>query len=87
MKCRMAHAGANAQLAVLNHKAIERCDAIDVDEMRGTREAERHDGNEALAARQHASVLARDLGKRFDRLIDGLRRVIAKRRGLHLSSG
>ena len=82
----MAHAGADAQLAALDGETRERLDPVDVDEMGGTREPERHDGNEALPAGEHAPVLGRHLGQGLDRLLDGLRRVVAKRRRLHLSS-
>jgi len=63
--------------------AVERGDAVDVDEMRGLGQPERHGGHEALAAGEHAAVLRRDLGQQRDRFVDGFRRVVAKRRGLH----
>ena len=83
---RMAHAGANRRACRPRPRAGERFDAVDVDEMRGTRQPERHDRHEALAARQHAAILGRDLRERRDRLIDGLGRVIAKGAGFIGSS-
>ncbi len=78
-------AGTDAQLAVLDGKPPERLDPVDIHEMRGTREPKGHDRDEALSPRQHAAIFRRDLGQRLDRLGNGLRRVVAKRRGFHSS--
>ena len=80
---RMAHAGADDELAVGNREPIERGDAVDVDEMRRLGEPKRHGRHQALPAGQHAAVLAGDLRENGDRLVDGFRRVVAKRRRLH----
>ncbi len=79
----MAHAGADDELAVRDREPVERRDAVDVDQMRRLGEPERHGRHQALAAGQHAAVLRRDLGEQRDGLIDGFRRVVAKRRRLH----
>jgi hypothetical protein len=47
------------ELAVGNREAVERRDAIDVDEMRRLGEPERHGRHQALAAGEHAAVLRR----------------------------
>ena len=60
--------------------------AADSDEVGRAREPERHDRHQALAAGEHAPVLARHLGEGLERLVDRLGRVIAERRGLHRSS-
>ena len=75
---RVAHAGADRELAVRRPRAVELRDAVDVDEMRRPRQPERHDRHEALPAGQHAAVVGRDLRQRRDRLVDRLRRVIPK---------
>src|SRR5262249_53277389 len=67
-------------------QAPQRLDPIDVDQMRRARQAKRHDRHQALAAGEHAPVLARYLGKGLDRLFDRLGRVISERRGLHRCS-
>ena len=73
-------------LPFVDREAVERLDAIDVDEMGGLGEPERHGRHQALAAGQHAAVLRGDFGEQRHRLIDGFRRVIAKRRRLHRMS-
>ena len=83
MERRMPHAGADAKLAVLDRQALERGDAVDVDEMRRPRQAECHDRHQALAAGQDAAVLRRHLGQQRDGFVDRLRCVIAERGGLH----
>ena len=60
----VAHAGADEELAVGDREAIERGDAVDVDEMRGLGEPERHGRHQALPAGQHAAVLCRRLAAR-----------------------
>ena len=80
----MPHAGADRELAVLDGDPVERRDAVDVDQMGRARQPERHGGDQALPARQHAAVLAaRPRASSGDRLVDGLGRVILKRRGFH----
>ncbi len=79
----MSHAGADDELAVGNGDAVERLDAVDVDEMRRPGEPKRHDWNETLAAGQHAAVVGGKFGKQRDGLVDRFRRVIAECRGLH----
>ncbi len=83
MERRVTHAGADDELAVRHRDAVERRDAVDVDEMRRLGEAKRHGRHQALTAGQHASVLAGDFGEESDRLIDGFRRMIAECRRLH----
>ena len=50
--------------------ALERRDAVDIDEMRGLGEPESHGRHQALAARKHAAVLRGNFGKQGDRLVD-----------------
>jgi hypothetical protein len=82
----VTNTGPNAQLAALDHKPFERRHPVDVDEVRGPREPERHDGNEALSAGQNAPILPRYLRQGFNRLLDGFGCVIAKGGWLHCSS-
>ena len=82
----VTHAGADAKPLALDREPPQRRHAVDVDEMGGTREAKRHDRHQALAAGEHAPILGGNLAKGFDRFRDRLRRVVAKRRGLHRSS-
>src|SRR5262249_11422838 len=83
VKRRVAHAGADDELAAGDGNAIERLDAIDVDKMGRLGEPECHGRHQALAAGQDAPVLARDFGEQLHRIIDRLRRVIAKCSRLH----
>jgi hypothetical protein len=73
---------ANTQLApVLAHK-IERIDAIDVDEARGTGEPKIHRRHEALSASKDLSFLAMR-GEEIERIVNGAGRKISKRDGFH----
>ena len=63
VKRRMAHAGADDELAVGDGEAIERGDAVDVDEMAGLGEPERHGRHQRLAAGEHAAVVRGDFGQ------------------------
>ena len=83
MKRRMAHAGTDRKLAVGHRDTIERRDAVDVDEVGGLGEPERHGRNQALAAGKNAAVFRRDLGEQRDCLVNRLRCVIPERRRLH----
>ena len=81
MERRVTHAGADDELAVRDRDAIERRDAVDIDEMRRPGEPERHGRHQALAAGEHAPVLGRDLGEQRYGLVDGFRGVVAKHAG------
>ncbi len=83
VECGMPHAGADAELAVGNRKALERRDIINVDKMARLGEPERHGRHQALAAGQYPAILRRHLGQQRDGLVDGFRRVVAERRRLH----
>ena len=61
----VAHAGADRQNFSVAGDGVEPGDLVDVDEMRGLGEAERHDRHQALPARQHAAVLRRHFGEDF----------------------
>jgi hypothetical protein len=74
----VAHAGADDELATGDSNAIERLDAIDVDEVRGPGEPERHGRNETLAAGQDPAVLLSKFGEQRHRFVDRFRRVIAE---------
>ena len=80
---RMAHAGADAELAAVDRDLVQLLDAVDVDEVRRLRQPERHDRHEALPARQHPAVVGRDLRQHRDRFVERLRRVVAKGGGFH----
>jgi hypothetical protein len=82
----MAHAGADAKPVAFDHKPPQRLDPIDVNEVRGPRQPERHDGNEALPAGQDTAVMRRDFRQQCHRLIDGPWRVVLEGRRLHLRS-
>src|SRR5581483_3278146 len=71
------------ELAAFDGEPVERGDIIDVDQMGRFRKPERHGRNEALPAGQHAAVVAGDFREQRDRLVDRLRRMVAKRSGLH----
>ena len=58
-------------------------DLVDIDEMSGPRQPERHDRHETLPARQDASVFGAELGEHADGLVDRFRDVTNERRGLH----
>ena len=57
--------------------------AVDIDQMGGFGEPERHGRHQALTAGEHAAILRGDLGEQRYGFIDRLRRMIAKRRRLH----
>jgi hypothetical protein len=79
----VAYAGADRELAVRDRQPAERRDAVDVDEVGGPRQPERHGRHQALPARQDASVVRRNLRQNGDRLVDRRRRVIAECCGFH----
>ena len=83
MKRGMAHARADRKRAALDREAVETGDAIDVDEMRRARHAERHRRDEALTAGEHAPVLRTEFSEVRQRVIDRLRRVVDERRRFH----
>jgi hypothetical protein len=62
MEGRVPDAGADAKPIALHRQPPQRLHAVDVDEMRRPRQSERHDRDQALAARQDTSVMGRDLG-------------------------
>ena len=80
---RMAHPRPDAELAALDRQPVESRDAVDVHQMLGPREAERHRRHQALPTRQHAAVLGRDPGQQREGFLDGFRSVIGELRGLH----
>src|ERR1700746_1396029 len=72
----------NAQYtALLTHK-IERVDAIDIDEVRGTSEPKIHRRHETLAAGEDLSFIA-VCSEKIDRIVDGVGRKIFKRDRFH----
>ncbi len=83
VESRMTHAGADGELAARNGDAVERFDPVDVDEVRRLGEPERHRRHETLAAGKDAAIVAGHLRQQGDRLVDGLRRVIAEGRRFH----
>ena len=72
-----------AQRVALDGEPPQRINPVDVDEMGWPRQPERHDRNEALAARQHASVARGDFGQKRHRLVDRSRRVVSEGSSLH----
>ena len=83
MKCRVANAGADGEDLSIARDFIEPGNLIDVDEVRGLRQAKRHDGDKALTACQDAAILRRDVGQNPQRLVERLRHVADEGRGLH----
>ena len=83
LECGMAHGGADAELAVLDHKAVEPGHAVDVDEMLRPRQPERHRRHETLPAGQHAAVVFGVLREQVERFRDGRGGVVLERGGLH----
>ena len=73
---------ANAQLARLLPHIIERIDAIDVNEARGTGEPKIHRRHEALSAGKDLSFLTMR-GEEIDRIFNGAGREVFKRDGFH----
>ena len=65
--------------AALAAQVREAVDAVDVDELRRPREAEVHDRHERLAAGEHLRVVV----EQRERRLDGPRRLVVERRGLH----
>jgi len=59
----MADAGADREFVPSRRHTAEFRDAVDVDEVRGPRQAKRHDRNQALPAGEHAAVVGRNLGQ------------------------
>jgi hypothetical protein len=74
---------ANAQFAPLLTHIIERIDAVDVDEARGTGEPKIHRRHETLSARKDLSFLA-VRSEEIERMVDGARRKISERDRFHL---
>ena len=87
MKCRMAHARADAQNFSVAGNLVEPRDLVDVDQMRRLRQPERHDRHQALPAGQHAAVLRRHLRQNRQRLVERARHMADKRRWLHAAIG
>ena len=83
MKRRVADHGADRQGFAIARLPGQFRDLVDIDEMSGARQPERHDGNETLSARQDASVFGAELGEHADGLVDRFRNVTNERRGLH----
>ena len=63
MECGVANAGADDEFAANNGNAVERLDAVDIDEVRGLGEPECHGRNEALAAGEDTAVLGGKFGE------------------------
>lgn len=80
---RMAHQRADPQHTVRDAKLIEPLNPVDVDEIAGPREAERHRRHQALAAREDAAVAGRHFGQDRHRFRHRPRPVIVEGRGLH----
>src|SRR5262249_40180095 len=71
------------KLAAGDRNAVERLDAVDVDEVCRLGEPERHGRNEALAPGEHAAVLGGKFGEQRDRFVDRFRRMITECGGPH----
>ena len=82
----MANAGANRECFSVARKLVEPGDAVDVHEVRRFREAKRHDGDEALPARQNTAIFRCHLGQRLQRLIERLRHMVNEGRGFHAAN-
>jgi hypothetical protein len=81
----MADACADAEPAVLDRDAVQLSHAVDVDQMLGARQPERHGRNQALPAGQHAAVVLRVGGEQLQRFRDGCGSVVLERGWLHLA--
>jgi 3-hydroxyacyl-CoA dehydrogenase len=81
----MAHACANRKYFPIARKLIEPGNPVDIHEVRRLREAKRHDGDEALAARQHTAIFRCHFGQDRKRLIKRLRRMVNEGRGFHVA--
>ena len=83
----MAHAGADGQRLSVTRNLVEAGDLVNIDEMGGLGEAERHARDETLSARQHTAVLRRDFGQNLQRLVERARHVADEWRWLHAADG
>ena len=82
----VANNGADGKsVAGLRHPR-ELGDPVDVDEMSRPRHAESHDRNEALSAREHATVFRTEFGEHSGGFRDRPRNVTNERHGLHSRS-
>src|SRR5262249_24753978 len=79
----VANARADDERAAGERNAVERLDGVDIDEVRGFGQPERHGRNEALAAGEDAAVVTGKFSEQRDRFVDRFRRVIAECSGLH----
>ena len=79
MERRMANNGADRQDIADAGLPGEFRNSVDVDEMCGTSDPERHDRNKALSARQHAAIFGTKLGKHGDSFVDRSRSVTIER--------
>jgi hypothetical protein len=73
---------ANTQLSPLLPHIIERVDAIDVDQARGTGEPKIHRRHETLSASEDLSLLT-VCREEIERIVNGAGRKISKRAGFH----
>ena len=83
MKRRVTHAGRDREHVRVDRQTVETGDRVDVDQMRGPRHAKRHHRHETLTAGENAAVERAQLGQLRHHVVDGLWRVIDKRRGFH----
>src|SRR6516165_10732962 len=83
MKGSMTNTSADRQYLSIGHDLVETGDLIDVDEMRGLCQPERHDRHQTLSTRQHAAVLRRVDGEKSQRLVERFRCVANEWRWLH----
>jgi hypothetical protein len=79
MKRGVARPRTNAQDTIADGEHVQPGDSVDVDQMRGTREAESHDRHQALAARQDPAIVRRQLRQQPYRLRQSLRPVVGER--------
>jgi hypothetical protein len=86
MKGGVALAGADAERLAVVGEFVETLDLVDIDEMRGLRQAERHDRHQALPAGENAAIVAGDLGEDLQRLVEAARDMADEGRGLHAAS-
>ena len=82
----VAHAGANRKRFPIARKLVELGDAVDVHKVCRFCEAKRHDGDEALPARQNTAIFRCHLGQRLQRLIERLRHMVNEGRGFHAAN-
>src|ERR1700677_4548620 len=83
MECCMSYTRRDREYVLINRKAIQTSNRVDVDEVSGPRHSKRHHGHETLPTGQNTTVSRGQFGEHRHSVVNGLRRVISKRSRLH----